>query len=39
MNNGPKRRKSSDNPYEIVSIEKLYIVRFKDSNNIYQEVC
>ena len=38
MNNGPKRRKSSDNPYEIVSIEKLYIVRFKDSNNIYQEV-
>jgi RNA polymerase sigma-70 factor (ECF subfamily) len=33
MNNRPKRRKSSDNPYTLQIINNTYVVIFKDSSN------
>ena len=40
MDNSPKRRKSKDNPYRLItsSNKSLMIVSFKDSNNIIQNI-
>ena len=40
MDNSPKRRKSKDNPYRLItsSNKSLMIVSFKDSNNITQNI-
>ena len=34
----PKRRKSSDNPYELISVDNKQIIKFKDSRGNIQEV-
>lgn len=40
MDNNPKRRKYQDNPYYLSKDESknLYVIRFKDSNGVMQEV-
>ena len=38
MNNRPKRRKSSDNPYTLQIINNNYVVVFKDSRSVKQVI-